>query len=140
MALKIDCSLGDCLHILGAENMLVTALLARGFDHLMVSPSADFFAPSRNHILDEPQVAIAKAKAGAPGWGVGAISAVRRFLLESFGRRELVRGRLGACPLAGGFLLKRRGLRLRLWLVLIVIDQCTRRRQDCGEARQNARQ
>ena len=47
--------------------MLVMALLAGGFHHLMASPGAHFFALSFNDILHKPQVAITKANAGTPG-------------------------------------------------------------------------
>ena len=94
-AIPLACSLGDCLHVLSSQNMLVMALLARGFDHLMASPGADFFALSLDHILHEPQVAITKANTGAPGGRAGTVSAVGRFLLKTFGRGEIAGGRLG---------------------------------------------
>ena len=95
LGLKIACSLGDGLHVLSSQNMLVMVLLASGFDHLMRSPGADFFALSLDDILHEPQVAITKANTGAPGRRAGAVSAVGRFLLKTFGRGEIAGGRLG---------------------------------------------
>ena len=94
-AIPLACSLGDCLHVLSSQNMLVMVLLAGGFDHLMRSPGADFFALSLDDILHEPQVAITKANTGAPGRRAGAVSAVGRFLLKTFGRGEIGGGRLG---------------------------------------------